>query len=214
MTHHYFDFVQARQNMVENQLRPAEVNNVKLIEIIRVLPREECVLKNQKEIAYSDINIPLFDNRFLSEPRVTARLIQLANVQSQQKILVVGAGTGYLPVILSLMGAKVYALEENEELLAFGKNFCNQYASNIHIEKGKLSEGLPQYKYFDTILIDGSVPAIPEKLIDQLAKNGHIVTVLKKIGDIGHAVIAKKVEENVTIQEHFYAALPYLPELI
>ena len=195
MTHPNFDFVQARQNMIENQLRPAEVSHVKLIEIMRVLPREYCVLNNQKEMAYSDINISLFDQRYLSEPRVLARLVQLANIEAKQKILVIGAGTGYLSAIISLMGAEVYA-------------------SDVQWCDGILQDGYPKNKFYDAIIIDGCIKEISKKLIDQLNKNGHIITVLKKDGDIGHAVTAKKTDEGIVIQKSFYAALPYLPEFM
>ena len=214
MTHPNFDFVQARQNMIENQLRPAEVSHVKLIEIMHVLPREYCVLNNQKEMAYSDINISLFDQRYLSEPRVLARLVQLANIEAKQKILVIGAGTGYLSAIISLMGAEVYALEENEKLSVIGKKFCNEYASDVQWCDGTLQDGYPKNKFYDAIIIDGCIKEISKKLIDQLNKNGHIITVLKKDGDIGHAVTAKKIDEGIVIQKSFYAALPYLPEFM
>ncbi len=214
MTHTYFDFVEARQNMVENQLRPAEVNHVKLIEIMRILPREECVLENQKEVAYSDINIPLNDNRFLSEPRVSARLIQLAEINNQQKILVIGAGTGYLAVIIRLLGADVYALEENKKLAEIGEKFSNNYTSGIHWHNGKLYKGLEEYKFFDTIIIDGCIKNIPKLIVDQLEKNGHIITVLKKNKKIGYAVKATKTVSGLAIQPKFYAALPYLYEFI
>lgn len=214
MTHFYFDFAQARQNMIENQLRPAEVNHVKLIEIMRILPREKCVKESQQEIAYSDISIPLSKNRFLTEPRIAARLLQLANIQQGQKVLVLGAGTGYLSAITYLLGAETYALEENKELAERGKNFCKAYASGVHWYNKKLSEGLFEVKPFDIILIDGAVSEIPKKLIDQLAKNGHIVTVIKKYGETGYAVIVENTVEGLVQRVSFYAALPFLSELI
>lgn len=214
MTQLYCDFIQARQNMVENQLRPAEVNDIKLIEIMRILPREKCVDESQRAIAYSDINIPLIDHRVLTEPRVMARLVQLASIKEGQKVLIIGAGTGYLAAIISLLGAKTYALEENNKLAERGKKFCNEYAAEVHWYNGKLCEGLPEIQYFDVILIDGAVTEILKKWVDQLSKNGHIVTVLKKHGETGYAVIAKKTAEGCSIRSSFYAALPVLPELI
>ncbi|MDI2090291.1 protein-L-isoaspartate O-methyltransferase family protein [Commensalibacter oyaizuii] len=213
MNHSHFDFAQARQNMVENQLRPADVNNTQLIEIMRALPREECVDDSQREIAYADINIPLTQERFLSEPRVVARLVQLAEIIPDQKILIIGASTGYLAAIAFLLKAKTFAVEQNEQLSTKGKAFCQKYACNVHWHMGKLSDGFPEQDSFNTIIIDGAITDIPRSLIDQLAMNGQIVTVLKQEGQASYATIIKKTTNGLTTRRCFYASLPLLPEL-
>ncbi|CAI3923784.1 Protein-L-isoaspartate O-methyltransferase (Pcm) (PDB:3LBF) (PUBMED:24909784) [Commensalibacter communis] len=213
MNHSHFDFAQARQNMVENQLRPAEVNHTQLTEIMRALPREECVKPSQREMAYADINLPLSHNRFLSEPRVIARLVQLADIRPNEKVLIVGASTGYLSAIVQLLEADIFAIEENEELSLQGQNFCEKYADRVHWHTGKLSEGYPESKPFDVIIIDGAVSEIPSKLVDQLAQNGRIVTVLKKEEQASQAVKIEKTTNGLATISCFYASLPLLQEL-
>lgn len=212
MNHSHFDFAEARQNMVENQLRPAEVNHTQLIEIMRALPREECVQPSQREIAYADINLPLSKERFLSEPRVVARLVQLADINPEETVLVVGASTGYLAAIINLLDAKVFAVEENEQLSLQGQAFCKKYADTVHWHTGKLSEGYAESKPFNVILIDGAITEIPTKLVDQLAKNGRIITVLKQEGQASSAVKIEKTTNGLSTISCFYANLPLLQE--
>lgn len=212
MNHSHFDFAEARQNMVENQLRPAEVNHTQLIEIMRALPREECVQPSQREIAYADINLPLSKERFLSEPRVVARLVQLADINPEETVLVVGASTGYLAAIINLLDAKVFAVEENEQLSLQGQAFCKKYADTVHWHTGKLSEGYAESKPFNVILIDGAITKIPTKLVDQLAENGRIITVLKQEGQVSSAVKIEKTTNGLSTISCFYANLPLLQE--
>lgn len=212
MTHSHFDFAQARQNMVENQLRPAEVNHTQLIEIMRAIPREECVHTSQREVAYADINLPLSKNRFLSEPRVIARLVQLADIRPSEKILIVGASTGYLATIAFLLKAEVFAVEEDEELSAQGQVFSKKYAENIHWKTGKLSEGLDIQKPYDIIIIDGAINDIPINLTEQLALKGRMITVMKKENQASQAVKIEKTTDGLSIRSCFYANLPLLQE--
>ncbi|CAI3923591.1 protein-L-isoaspartate O-methyltransferase [Commensalibacter papalotli (ex Botero et al. 2024)] len=213
MNHSHFDFAQARQNMVENQLRPAEVNHTQIIEIMRAIPREECVDVSQREMAYADINLPLSNNRFLSEPRVVARLMQLADIRPSEKVLIVGASTGYMSTIADLLEAEVFAIEEDEKLSLQGQAFCKKYAKNVQWQTGKLSEGFNTQKPFDIIIIDGAITDIPSDLIDQLALNGRIITIMKKEQQVSHAVKIEKTTDGISIRSCFYAGLPLLQEL-
>lgn len=213
MNHSHFDFAEARQNMVENQLRPAEVNHTQLIEIMRALPREECVQPSQREMAYADINLPLSKERFLSEPRVVARLVQLANINPKETVLIVGASTGYLAAIINLLEAKVFAVEENEVLSSQGQKFCEKYADTVSWHTGKLSEGYTTSKPYDVIFIDGAVTKIPSNLTDQLAENGRIITILKQEGQVSQAVKIEKTMNGLSTMSCFYANLPLLQEL-
>lgn len=213
MNHSYFDFAQARQNMVENQLRPAEVNHTQLIEIMRAIPREECVHTAQREMAYADINIPLSKTRVLSEPRIVARLLQLADIRPSEKVLIVGASTGYLATIASLLEAEVFAIEEDEALFAQGQEFCKNYAKNVHWQQEKLAKGLGNQKPYDVIIIDGAINNIPSTLTEQLALKGRMIAVMRKEGQASHAIKIEKIADGLSIRSCFYANLPLLQEL-
>lgn len=213
MNHSHFDFAQARQNMVENQLRPAEVNHTQLIETMRAIPREECVHTSQREMAYADINLPLSKNRFLSEPRVVARLVQLADIHPSEKVLIIGASTGYLATIASLLEAEVFALEEDEELSVQGQEFCKKYAKDVFWQTGKLSEGLDSKKPYDIIIIDGAINNIPSALTEQLAPKGRMIAVMRTENQASHAIKIEKTTDGLSIRSCFYANLPLLQEL-
>ena len=214
MTISQFDFYQARQNMVDNQLRPAWVNTIRIVSTMRVLPREECVNESQRELAYADINLPLRDGRVLSEPRVIARMVQIADIQPSDKVMIIGAGTGYSAALLAHLTEKsVYAVEENEILSKQGEAFCKKYAPNVVWKHGKLCDGFTEIAPFDVIIIDGGITTLPASLIKQLAPNGRLVSVLHKEGQVSQAVLIEHSSNGFRSKPYFYAALPILSEL-
>ncbi|CAK7193486.1 Protein-L-isoaspartate O-methyltransferase [Commensalibacter sp. Nvir] len=203
-------YQQFRQNMVENQLRPAGVNHRQLIEIMRVLPREQCVEPLYQDMAYADMSLPLGKNRVFTEPRVMARMIQLAEIKLDQKIMILGGSTGYLASVLSLLGSQVISVEEDEDLLAKGKLFCLDYALNVVWHHGSFSQGCPQHSMYDSILIDGAIREVPEEISEQLLVNGCIISVVNEAGRAPAVARFEKTINGLTKRYSFYADLPIL----
>lgn len=209
------DYAAARDRMVDGQIRPNKVIDPRIIRAMRTLPRERFLPPALAGLAYIDEDITMPGGRALMEPMVIARLAQLARVRAGERVLVVGAGSGYGAAVLAACGGMVTALEEDKALLAMARNLLPGLAPGIEIREGKLDEGAPGP--WDVIMIEGAVPEIPQAIALQLQPHGgRLVTVLAQGPGLGQGVLAEPVDPtapNPTLraQAEFDCATPLLP---
>ncbi|MCZ7642992.1 MAG: protein-L-isoaspartate O-methyltransferase [Pseudorhodoplanes sp.] len=177
------DYTAARRMMVDGRIRTADVTDLRIIAAFQETPRERFVAPAAAALAYLDLDAPVDDPadpnvRRLLKPMVLAKLIQTAQVRASDRVLVVGAATGYAAAILGRLAASVVALEEDDALLARGVRVCAELGlSNIETVRGPLTAGWPAGAPYDVILIDGCVEVSPEPLLRQLADGGRLVCV-------------------------------------
>ena len=203
------DFTLARNRMVDGQIRPARVNDPRIILAMRTLPRERFVPPALGGLAYIDTPIELAGGRQVMEPRVLARLIQLAEPRRAERALVVGANTGYGAAVLAHLGLDVTALEEDERLLAIARAATE--GTSISFRHGCLADGVPAEPAFDVILIEGAVEQIPSAVERLVAPGGgRLVTILLR-GATGQGVIAEHSGSGLAMRPHFDASARLLP---
>lgn len=184
------EYSQARDHMVDGQVRPNKVIDPRVIRAMRSLPRERFVPPHQQHMAYVDEDVPLGGGRVLVEPMVIARLVQLARVRDGERALVIGAGPGYGAALMAACGARVTALEEDEALLGMARSVLPSVAPGVTLLAGPLIAGVPGTAW-DVIMIEGAVSAIPPALAQQLTPQGRLVTVLSQAGAGGQGVLAE-----------------------
>ncbi|HTQ71737.1 MAG TPA: protein-L-isoaspartate(D-aspartate) O-methyltransferase [Acidocella sp.] len=200
----------ARDNMVDSQIRPNHVHDLRVTGAMRVLPREAFAAAGP--LAYSDADLPLGGGRFMLSPMVVARLAQLALETNPAHVLVIGAGSGYLAALLSLAGAGVVALEEETRLTG---GALAAYAPKAQAVTGRLNAGWPAAGPYDAIIIEGAVLEIPAVLAAQLSPGGRIVTILaddSSRGALGRAVVAEPVAGGYATVKVFDCAARLLPQ--
>jgi len=207
------DVAAARLQMVDTQLRPVSVSDPRILEAMRHMPRERFVPDSSRTIAYSDRNVPLGDERVLTEPRVVARLVQSLAPRRGERALVVGAATGYSACLLASLGLSVVALEQNERLAAMGRELLTELEPSVSWAAGPLAKGWSQAAPYDVILIDGGVVEIPAALGGQLATGGRVAGVLVRGANLGAAFVAEASTGGLRARLQFDAATPLLPEL-
>ena len=207
-------FLRARNQMVDSQIRPVQVSDPRIIKAMRALPRERFVPAEAADLAYADRALSLGDGRVLMEPRITARLLQVAAPRAHQAALVVAAGTGYAAVLLAQLGLRVVALEQNSRLGQLGAALCAEFAPAIRFERGALAEGWRPGAPYDLILIDGAVSALPQSLAAQLSSGGRLATVLWPPGKVGVAVLAEPSSGGLRGRPQFDASTRLIPELV
>jgi protein-L-isoaspartate(D-aspartate) O-methyltransferase len=200
----------ARIHMVDSQVRPNQVNDSRVITAMRSLPRNEFAPAGSN--SYADMDVPLGGGRFLLSPLVIARLAQVALAAHPQKILVVGAGSGYGAAVLALAGASVVALEDEVRLdtAALAK-----YAPTAARVSGPLAKGWAAAAPYDCILIEGAVAALPRDLADQLGNNGRMVAILAQTGapvGLGTIVVAEPGCDGFASRRLFDCTARILPQ--
>lgn len=177
------NFELARTNMVKSQVAPNRVDDVRLLESFLNVPREAFVADSHREFAYSDFPVPLpgGERRFLI-PMQAAWLIHALGVNPGDRVLVVGAGTGYEAALLAHLGAQVFAVEVDGKLAALGESLTA--AARVEWKVGPLAQGWPEASPFDGILLCGAVGAVSNKLIGQLGKNGRLTAIVGSPGSV------------------------------
>ena len=219
MDHAVLDYADARDRMVDGQVRPNKVIDPRVIRAMRSLPRERFVPPHLVSLAYADEDVPLPNGRALMEPMVIARLVQLARVRDGERCLVVGAGAGYGAALMSACGGVVTALEEDEGLLALARGVLPRLAPGVTIVAGPLVAGQAGGPW-DVVMIEGAVREIPSAIARQVRPDGgRLVTVLAQHGGAGHGVLAEPVQPGVpndTLRAaaHFDCATPLLPAFL
>ncbi|MBF0625984.1 MAG: protein-L-isoaspartate O-methyltransferase [Magnetococcales bacterium] len=175
---------QARINMVQSQLVPNNIIQVELLTGMRTLAREDFLDPVQRDFAYSDHSVPVGGgSRRCLKPLQIAQLLQALEIIAGDKVLVVGAGTGYEASLAARLGAAVVvALEFDAGLAARGRELTA--GSGVMWQVGPLAEGwFPQAPY-DAILFCGAVAAVPPPVLGQLARNGRLTAIVGRPGDV------------------------------
>ena len=206
------DFTQARQNMVDSQLRTNKIVNDQLINAFLSVPRECFVEKGQESIAYIDKDVSVGLGRYLIAPMVLAQLMQSLKAQPGEVALDVGCATGYSSAILAHLVMTVVALEnENELALTANDNFTNLAIDNAVVVEGELNEGYATQGPYDVIYVGGSISAIPPCLIDQLSEGGRLGAIIGHSFGTGKAVLVSKINGTVSERVLFDATVSLLP---
>lgn len=174
------DFYAARVNMVKAQVAPNKVHEPELLDGLMVVARERFVAPDRQDLAYSDCQVVMGETRRLLKPLQSAQLIRALAVKPKDRILVVGAGTGFEVAVLEKMGAMIFALESDPVLADKGKTLTA--SETVRWQTGRLDQGWPEESPFDGILFAGAVAAIPDRLVSQLTGEGVLVAIVGREG--------------------------------
>ncbi len=209
------DYVLARNLMVDGQLRPTRVNDARILEVMRSLPREAYLPPALAALAYIDDDVKLGGGRVLLKPLVIARLVQLSRPRAGEAALVVGSGTGYSAAILAACGVHVTALEEDPALLALAQAAPGvpDSTGSVTVVQGRLAQGHDAGAPYDLVLIEGAVREIPEVIGRQVGEHGRLVAIICPPGGTGVAVLAEPSIGGLRAHAQFDASAPLLPGL-
>lgn len=209
------DAATQRLNMVDSQVLPSDVTDRRILQAMRELPRERFVPQTMAGLAYIDEALPLTppgpERRWLLAPRLTAKLLQLADISDGDRVLHVGCGTGYGTAILARMAGSLIAIESDEALADEARtNLADLGIANVTVKIGPLDAGSADDAPFDAIVIEGAVLDAPDVLLDQLKGGGRLVAVIAEDG-VGTATQWRRLGRSVNSWGAFDAAAPVLP---
>jgi protein-L-isoaspartate(D-aspartate) O-methyltransferase len=205
------DFERARRAMVDSQLQANGVFDHRILSAMGKVPREEFVPANRRAVAYIDDSHPFDENkplRRLPPPAAFGRLIQLAEVNPTDRVLVVGTGTGYSAAVLSKLAGSVVGLEPDPELAAqAGSALAKVGAVNVEIVNAAFDA--PPKGTFDVILIEGAVTEVPPALLRALGEGGRLACMIVT-GPTAVAHLYRRRAGAVTARAEFNATMPPL----
>ena len=173
------DFNVARQNMLDQQIRPWEVVDERVLDAVAYSPREDYVPEKYRTLAFVDMNIPLGRGQVMMAPKLEARLVQELNVRPRERVLEIGTGSGYVTSLLALLGKHVYSVEIFPDFSArAGEKLAAHGIHNVTLETGDAARGWQTHAPYDVILVTGSLPLLPQTLKEQLAPGGRLLAVV------------------------------------
>ena len=180
----------ARYNMVEQQIRPWEVLDQRVLDLLFAVKREEFVPPQYRAIAFADLEIPLGNGQSMWTPKIEARVLQELALTDRDRVLEIGTGSGYFAALMASTAADVHSVEIDAGLAkaAAGK-LARAGVSNVRIDVGDGARGFGRDTY-DAIVLTGSTPILPERLFEQLKPGGRLFAI---VGD-APAMTARLVE--------------------
>lgn len=206
------DYSAARLNMVESQVRPNGITDRRIIAAVEVVPREQFVPENRREVAYMDEDVPLDaaqGPRALIEIMAFARMLQHALIKPTDKVLVVGAGTGYGTAVIARLCARAVALECDPALAADARrNLAG--TPNVTLAEGPLEAGVAAGQPYDVIIAEGRIEEVPQAWLDQLAEGGRLVAVVGD-ADMAQARVYSRSGSATAVRQVFDASVAALP---
>jgi protein-L-isoaspartate(D-aspartate) O-methyltransferase len=210
-------FSTARQKMVDGQVRPSDVTDLRIIDAMLDLPRELFVPDKQRGLAYLDLDLDIGEagsaSRFLIKPAVTAKMLQAADIKADDGVLVVGCATGYVPALAARLAARVTATESDPVLAAKATDILDQLGvRNATVRAAAAAEGDVANAPYDVIILNGATEIVPERLYRQLKEGGRLVGVFAMTRPLRAAVVTR-THGDFGHRALFDAAAPVLPGL-
>jgi len=169
------DFEHARLNMVEQQVRPLGVTDLRARQLLMTVRREDYVPPAMRALAFADVEIPLFRGQIMLRPGIEGRILQSVGTVRTDSVLEIGTGSGYFAALLAANANHVQTVEIAPELVQIARdNLARNDVGNVTVEEGDGSQGWYNKAPYDLIVVSGGLPEIPEGLLTQLKPNGRL----------------------------------------
>jgi protein-L-isoaspartate(D-aspartate) O-methyltransferase len=177
------NFEQARFNMIEQQIRPWNVLDAEVLDLLSAVRRENFVPAAHQSLAFADLELPLRGTGELGQsmlaPKVEARMLQDLAVQKHEKVLEIGTGSGYMAALLAQRAQRVITLEIDPALATLARShLVKAGVSNVDVRQADGAQGAPADGPFDVIVLSGSVAEVPHALLEQLKTGGRLMAIV------------------------------------
>jgi protein-L-isoaspartate(D-aspartate) O-methyltransferase len=211
------DFSTARQKMVDGQVRPSDVTDIRIIDAMLAVPREAFVPENKRALAYLDLDLNVSEGggakRFLIKPAVLAKMLQAAEIKQTDRVLVVGCASGYAAAVIAQFAGQVTATESEPGLAAKARDILSRNGcENVAVGTVAAAEGDSANAPFDVIVVNGATEIVPVQLYAQLRNGGRLVGVFA-MSSPARATIVTRSHGDFGNRALFDAAAPVLPGL-
>jgi protein-L-isoaspartate(D-aspartate) O-methyltransferase len=211
-------FSTARQKMVDGQVRPSDVTDLRIIDAMLAVPREAFVPESQRALAYLDLDLDISEGgsakRFLIKPAVLAKMLQAAGIKETDNVLVAGSAPGYAAAVVAGLAREVTATEADPAQVAKAKDVLAQLGlGNVIFWAATVAEGVPGNGPYDVIVLDGATEITPEPLYQQLNEGGRLVGVFAATKPPRAMIVTRSHGVDFGNRALFDAVAPVLPGL-
>lgn len=211
------DFSTARQKMVDGQVRTSDVTDSRILDAMLALPRENFVPENRRALAYLDLDLDVAEDgaqqRFLVKPVLTAKLLQAAELNASDSVLIVGAASGYAAALAARLAGKVTATESDPALCAKAASMIAGLGlGNVTFRTAEAAAGDSASAPYDAIVLNGATEIMPNGLCSQLKEGGRLLGVFAASRP-SRAMIVTRTRGDLGHRTLFDAAAPVLPGL-
>ncbi|MDH3527567.1 MAG: protein-L-isoaspartate O-methyltransferase [Gammaproteobacteria bacterium] len=205
------DFEQARYNMIEQQVRPWDVLDQRVLDVMTTLPREAYVPQKYRSLAFADISIPLGHDQVMMAPKLEGRLLQTLAIKPDDTVLEIGTGSGYLTACLATLGQHVTSWEIFPELSeAAQATLAEQDVRNVTLEVGDATREVADEARYDVIAVTGSVPVLQQQFHHNLKPGGRLFVITGKPPIMEALLITRLDADNWAQESLFETSLPPL----
>lgn len=208
------NLAQEREAMVDNQIRPADVIDYRIIGAFLNTRREQFMPEKKRPQTYGEYEIEFAPNRAMMTPRSFAKLLQSAMPKAHEEVLLIGSAMGYEAAILSQLSSTVIGIENQAALIAAAeKALANEGFDNAIMIKSALEKGEEKSGPYDLIFVNGAIETLPAKLVEQLKPNGRIAAIFVDEG-VYTAKLVYAHDGKVFERAQFQASAPQLPGFV
>ncbi|BBP42985.1 protein-L-isoaspartate O-methyltransferase family protein [Thiosulfativibrio zosterae] len=200
---------QARFNMVEQQIRPWDVLDPKVLDLLMDTPRHEFVAESQVALAYSDIELPIGHNQTMLHPRVEGKILQAVDVQGDESVLEIGTGSGFMTALLAKLADKVTTVEIFPELQETAKARLEGY-DNITFQTGDASQDWNDGQEYDVIMFTGAMATLPDTFKHKLTLGGRLLVTLGVSTVMTTQLVTRIAEGEWEVESLFETVMPTL----
>lgn len=204
------DYAKARETMVEQQVRPWDVLDARVLDVLATLPREAFVPEAHRTLAYADLALPLGHGESMMKPVVEGRMLQALAVGPGEDVLEIGTGSGFVTACLGRLAREVVSLELHEDFAhaARARLDSEGFGNNVRIETGDAFAWTTDRR-FDAICVTGAVERIPPRFLEWLQPDGRLFVVRGRAPAM-EAVLVRNGVNGPRIDSLFETELPYL----
>lgn len=205
------DLTRARRNMVENQVRPWEVLDARVLEVLTELPRESFVLPAYHALAYADLALPLAHGEVMMKPIVEGRILQALDIQPDDEVLEIGTGSGYLTACMARLGRHVVSVERHADFVETARaRLGNAGIGNVELVNSDALRDFDPGRTFDAIAVTGAVAEVPQRFRDWLKVGGRLFVVAGVEPAMRALLLHREADGALSEERLFETDLPYL----
>ena len=205
------NFEQARQNMVENQVRPWEVLDARVLEVISRVHREDFVAPEHRQLAFADVCLPLGHDEVMMKPVVEGRVLQALELAPTDRVLEIGTGSGFLTACLAGLSSEVVSVDIHADFTAAARTrLASAGVNNVQLETGDAVIDWQPQGQFDAVVLTGAVYEVPERMLGWLKPGGRLLAIRGESPAQQVVLMTREGDRRHREEALFETDLPYL----